>query len=606
MQILYSDQSLKKETLERLKDQWEKNYRGFDNAYRTAILEQGLKFQQLQTSQKDMDFLEQQKFLRDKLMAMYKTNPTILGITENANRAVSEAAEYNFTKRCLRPKMQRLVEYLNEFLIPLFDPNGKEGIFIDFVDPVKEDRTQEIHQYSVAVDKWMLKNEIRDRENLPALEGGDVIYQPINLQPMGTAPIYPSQPSNIKPEGPNTNVPAEPNMNPDGSIGQPNESNDGKIVGWQVLRITQEAKDKAFAKRFEDQINKMRNRNIRIKQLRKEFLEQIQKLVKVHIMKKYNNKKKKYDDVKLTSTKEKFTQELLKNSKDLEDKLIQSVITNIYVPQQKEIIDNINSKGLKYAIRKSASDFLFNEKWEEKIFNLLNPLFKDVILKQGQEGMDLVGGFSYSFSDDASNYINKTAALSAKSVTETIRGKIENTLADGIAKKESKIDLIARMVSAYHKLEEIQPKQIAEIEVSRMTNYALMDAYKQSGIVKGKQWLINPSGKTCSFCNQAAIDFNKRLLDDVLVKKGETFTGSDGRTMKIDYDDIITPPLHNGCRCFTAPVLEELKQVKIEKKKSDKPDKKEDLEDLKDKNIRKAELILEQIDKELDGTPKEE
>ena len=598
--ILSSDQPLKKETLERLKEQWDKNYRGFDNAYKTAILEQGLKMEKLQIAQKDMDFLEQQKFLRDKLMAMYKTNPVILGVIENANRASAESSEYVFMKHCIRPKMKRLVEYFNEFLIPIFDPTGKQGMFLDFVDPVKEDRTQEIHQFSVACDKWMTKNEIRARENLPDIEGGDEIYQPVSLQPLGTEPIQPSQP---KPVGPNSNTPAEPNINPDGTIGQPNESNGGKMIGWKVFKVSKETKEKFASEKFADQIAKMRNRNIRMKQWQKEFMEQIQKLVRIKVMKKYNGVKK-YKDIKLPETKEKFSQILLDNSKVFEQKLIKLVINEIYEPQQREIINNINSKGLRFITRKNADDLLFGKQWEKKIFNLLNPFFRTIITKQGQEGMELIGGFSYNLSDEASNHINKTTSLSAKSIIETISQKVKDALGNGISKKESKIDLIARMVGTYRKLEKTQPNQIAETEVARVTNYALLDAYRQSGIVNGKQWLINPEGKTCPFCNQAAIDFQEKALNDTLIKKNETYTGSDGKTMVADYEDILGPPLHVNCGCVIGPILEEIKTVdeiqeKVIPNEPEKSKESEESKEPKEESDNRAEELLDKLDKEI-------
>ncbi len=183
--VLYTDQKLTSETINKLKNNWTSNYQGINNAFKTAVLEAGLKVERLQTSSKDMDFIEQQRFLRDKLMAMFKTTKVALGITEDVNRANAEASEYVFTKNCVRPKMAQFVESLNEFLLPIFDPKGE--LFLDFEDPVPQDRTALINEYSAAFNKWMTPNEIRKLEGFPDLEGGDEIYQPISLTPMSIA-----------------------------------------------------------------------------------------------------------------------------------------------------------------------------------------------------------------------------------------------------------------------------------------------------------------------------------------------------------------------------------------------------------------------------------
>jgi HK97 family phage portal protein len=150
--VLYTDQKLSTETINRLKDSWNTNYRGVNNSYKTAILEAGLKVERLQSSAKDMDFLEQQRFIRDKLMAMFKTTKIALGITEDVNRANAEASEYVFMKNCIRPKMQQICDSFNEYLLPIFDKQGK--LFLDFDDPVPENRELKLLENEKSWNKW--------------------------------------------------------------------------------------------------------------------------------------------------------------------------------------------------------------------------------------------------------------------------------------------------------------------------------------------------------------------------------------------------------------------------------------------------------------------
>ena len=96
--VLTAEGKISESTKERLKNAWDSSYKGPSNAFKTAVLEGGLTVQKLQQTSKDMDFIEQQKFLRDKLMAMFKTTKIALGITEDVNRANAEASEYVFAK----------------------------------------------------------------------------------------------------------------------------------------------------------------------------------------------------------------------------------------------------------------------------------------------------------------------------------------------------------------------------------------------------------------------------------------------------------------------------------------------------------------------------
>ncbi|GIW70333.1 MAG: hypothetical protein KatS3mg101_1080 [Patescibacteria group bacterium] len=75
--------------------------------------------------------------MRDKILAGFRVPKTILGTSESeTNRATAETANYVFAARTIKPKVQMIISYLNEFLVPRYGDN----LFIDFVDPVPENR----------------------------------------------------------------------------------------------------------------------------------------------------------------------------------------------------------------------------------------------------------------------------------------------------------------------------------------------------------------------------------------------------------------------------------------------------------------------------------
>lgn len=168
--ILYSDGGAVDQTdYNRLSAQWKQEHQGSENVGKIAILSGGIKWQEITRSQKDMDFVNQRTFSRDEILSLFKVPKSVLGITDDVNRANAEASIYVFALRTIKPSMQRIVDILNEFLVPLFD----ENLEFRFVSPVPADRIQVTNEYTMGINKWLSRNEIRAREGLPPTENGD-------------------------------------------------------------------------------------------------------------------------------------------------------------------------------------------------------------------------------------------------------------------------------------------------------------------------------------------------------------------------------------------------------------------------------------------------
>jgi HK97 family phage portal protein len=185
--VLETPEEITDEEYNRLKANWESKYQGLDNAHRLAILQGGMTYKPMNMTQKEMDFLEQRKFTRDEIMAMFRVPKTILGITDDVNRANAEASEYVFAKRVVQPRMQFLVDHLNEFYLPLFkvDPNT---MWFEFDDPVPENVELDItYKGSGIRDGWLTPNEAREMEGLSPVENGDSVFMSALYTPLGQA-----------------------------------------------------------------------------------------------------------------------------------------------------------------------------------------------------------------------------------------------------------------------------------------------------------------------------------------------------------------------------------------------------------------------------------
>jgi hypothetical protein len=72
--------------------------------------------------------------------------------------------------------------------------------------------------------------------------------------------------------------------------------------------------------------------------------------------------------------------------------------------------------------------------------------------------------------------------------------------------------------------------------------------YKQNGYAT-VEWFVNPGA--CEFCRTYA--GRTKTIGTNFTGIGDVITGESGGTMRIEYADIDTPPLHPNCTCSLVP-----------------------------------------------------
>jgi HK97 family phage portal protein len=174
--VLTTDKSLTDEQLKRLKAEMNASYTGASNAYKTMILGGGLKPEDISYSNKDMQFLDQLEWYRDKLMIGFGNTKASLGMIDDVNRASHESSLVEWKRNTVQPDMNAIVNTLNEFLVPEFGTN----LVLGYCDPVPEDRTDDVSEaqtlYAAGV---MTLNEARALIDLEEIEGGETVKQPV-------------------------------------------------------------------------------------------------------------------------------------------------------------------------------------------------------------------------------------------------------------------------------------------------------------------------------------------------------------------------------------------------------------------------------------------
>jgi len=148
----------------------------------------------------------------------------------------------------------------------------------------------------------------------------------------------------------------------------------------------------------------------------------------------------------------------------------------------------------------------------------------------------------------------RSATRMARSVERTLAERIKDIIRIGIED-----NLTGRDVSDL--LEDIgldpsRSETIARTESARAYSDGQISAWEDSGVVKGKKWLISP--EACEFCvaAQAMYGSTPVPLDSNFFENGAILTAKSGSTMTLDFDDITGPPLHPNCRCTIIPELD--------------------------------------------------
>lgn len=149
---------------------WRESHQGVQNAHRVAMLENGMKWVDVNYSQKDMQFVELSGVSTAKVREAFGMSKTMLGQSEDVNRATAEAAEYVFGKWLLEPRLDRIKGALNNNFLPLFGPMG-EGYEFDYISPVPEDLDREASERTskVAAAVALVNAGWNDKEVLEAM-----------------------------------------------------------------------------------------------------------------------------------------------------------------------------------------------------------------------------------------------------------------------------------------------------------------------------------------------------------------------------------------------------------------------------------------------------
>ena len=172
--ILSTNEKISAKDAERIEQIWKQKYQGVSQSWQVAVLWGGFKYEQLSINPATEKFIEQAKWSRDDICAIFRVPPSKLGYVEDVNRANAEANNYTYMQNCVSPKLLKIERVINNILLPRLGVNYT----FEFDNVVPENKEQKLEEQKVNIQK----------ANIGAVTGAltiDEVRQLLGFEPIG-------------------------------------------------------------------------------------------------------------------------------------------------------------------------------------------------------------------------------------------------------------------------------------------------------------------------------------------------------------------------------------------------------------------------------------
>lgn len=502
-------QALSDDEFKRAKQMYNEQYAGTDNAFRNIILDNGATVTPFMMSTQDLDFLASKAFTRDEILAMFKVSTSNLGIVEDTNRASATTQEYGFRKRCVKPRLEQMVDFINQrLLFPIY--HGE--YVLDFGDILPEDTEKKLQEAQAGVNKWLTIDEVRERYDLEPLPDGlgSQIYGQLSMVPLDELKrINETTPS------------SDETTSPDDAQGGSDDENGN------------EPDDTPETPTNPPETPQNENADLDENEERKKL---------------GNAKAQDYDRRRLPRIRQ-----------------IQRVSRRMFDDQKSDALKWLDEHA------KSLNNFVFTKDWADDMIDWagyksqfaqdIEVILQAIVEEIGTAEFErLMGEGNGAFDPqlrEIVKYLETNANQNSISVNDETQKQIKATLKEGISGKESIEKLKARVSQVFGTASSQRAYKIALTETALAQNYADVEAWKQTGIVAEKEWFTAEDASVCGWCRE--MDGKRVKLGELFFEKGDWlgYTDDNGKehSMKLDYRDMGEPPLHPECRCVLLPVL---------------------------------------------------
>lgn len=181
--ILQHPGKISKQAADRLIESFNSVHGGVENSHKTALIEEGMKWEKITMTAEDAQFLESRKFQRSEIAGIFRVPSHMINDLEKATFSNVEHLDLAFVKHSLTPWLVSIEKTLKKSLLT---PQEKKKYYWKFKVEglLRGDIKSRYEAFSKAVGgPWMLINEARAVEDMNMVEGGEKLLQPLNMLP---------------------------------------------------------------------------------------------------------------------------------------------------------------------------------------------------------------------------------------------------------------------------------------------------------------------------------------------------------------------------------------------------------------------------------------
>jgi HK97 family phage portal protein len=187
--ILTTDKELKKDARARIREQFTQAHVGVANKFKTAVLDNGLKFQTMAATGVESQHIQLRYLQIEEICRGQGVMPIMVGHTADkaATYASSEQMFLAHLVHTVRPTHDRVAASAKRWL--LTKKERAEGYYLAFsegafLSPAMKDKA-EYYKIATGGAPWLTPDQVRGFDEMPRQLGGDRLYIPMNIIPIG-------------------------------------------------------------------------------------------------------------------------------------------------------------------------------------------------------------------------------------------------------------------------------------------------------------------------------------------------------------------------------------------------------------------------------------
>lgn len=152
--------------------QWRERYQGVDNAGKVALVRDSqVKFTPIGSSVSEMQLTDLKQTTVEQILMMFRIPKGLFGMEsdQGMGRASVETLEYIFAKWTIDNKLARFDDFIESICKKYY---AKMPAMISHNNIIPDDKEYQLAYYNQGADRWITRQEIRDRD--PELQNNDI------------------------------------------------------------------------------------------------------------------------------------------------------------------------------------------------------------------------------------------------------------------------------------------------------------------------------------------------------------------------------------------------------------------------------------------------